>query len=301
MLLSLLLLFAVTANASYYLNQTVPLNPTVAKVDISVVYNGYYFLSDRTNFDVVVLRFQPWPPRVMPSIHVGANPNGIAVSTTTNEIYVGLDNSTLAVVDARTLKVVAMIGTGGTNRCDEMSFDPINQVVLVANPDDDVPFVSFISVTSRKVLYKVVLHDCPDGVEASAWNPSDGLMYVSAPSTTAHPGGEVKIFSAKTGQQLWNFGEDKCNSKGLDFNTRGDRLFMTCGNKDPNNCHSLVYTPQGTKVYDIPGLCGGDESDYDPATDTWFTTGSVPKQGVAIVNGTTGKLMQILPDRKSVV
>ena len=53
------------------------------------------------------------------------------------------------------MAITHTISTGGTKRADELAFDGVHHLILIANDQDTPPFVSFISTTTYTVVQKI--------------------------------------------------------------------------------------------------------------------------------------------------
>src|SRR5260370_27294976 len=58
------------------------------------------------------------------------------------QLWVGDGNSTVKVIDLMSRSTVATISTGGTNRADEITYDPMQQLMLVTNGWAAPPFAA---------------------------------------------------------------------------------------------------------------------------------------------------------------
>src|ERR1700676_4391252 len=101
------------------------------------------------------------------------------------ELWVGDAHSVVEVVDLKTRTVVADIPTLGKGRGDELAYDPLHHIVLIANDRDDPAFVTFISTKTRTVLgtlsYPQVKFGTPatvHGLEQSVWNSKTKKFYL---------------------------------------------------------------------------------------------------------------------------
>jgi len=86
-------------------------------------------------------------------------------------LWAGDGDSTVKVIDLTIDKIVATMSSGGRFRADEMSYDPTDNIVLVANDADDPPFGSLISVGNRSVLKEITFTDSTNGAEQSRYDP----------------------------------------------------------------------------------------------------------------------------------
>ena len=90
---------------------------------------------------------------VTPDCNSGG-PNGVVAIPLLNQLYVGDGDSTVKVVDLAAKAIVASISTGGKYRADELAYDPLDHIIMITNPSDDPPFVTFISADTQTVLGK---------------------------------------------------------------------------------------------------------------------------------------------------
>src|SRR5215467_9781230 len=159
--------------------------------------SGRYYLADRgtTSIDVIDTKHLQY----LYSIPLHAAGNGVvaipnphddnpADPETAGELWVGDSASNVEVIDLKTQSVVASISTRGVARADELAYDPLDHIVLIANDRETTcvmgvctggpPFVTFIDVEARLVLgailYPQVVFGNPlsnHGLEQPVWNP----------------------------------------------------------------------------------------------------------------------------------
>src|SRR6266404_392427 len=84
--------------------------------------------------------FQGTVPAVTPGCSI-SGPNGVVAVPQLNQLYVGDGDSTVKVVDLGAKAVVAIIPTGGNCRADELAYDPLDHIIMIANTDTP-PFLS---------------------------------------------------------------------------------------------------------------------------------------------------------------
>ena len=144
----------------YKLVTTIALPGGLAGFDISWVDPGSqrYYLADRTatkgtgRIDVVDTQtnkllytiptrptefgFTGTVPAVTPGCSI-SGPNGVIAIPQLNQLYVGDGDSTVKVVDLAAKAIVAIIPTGGKCRADELSYDPVDHIVVITNPADN--------------------------------------------------------------------------------------------------------------------------------------------------------------------
>jgi len=184
-----------------------------------------------------------------------SGPDGVLVIHKRNELWAGDGDSTVKVVDLATGSVVTSIPTGGDHRADELAYDPVDQVILVANDRDAVPFVTFISVETRTVLGHISYPQATAGLEQPVWDQQRHRFYMSVPATVANPNGEVDEINPKTESVTNVFPiTTPCGPAGLAL-LPGQRLMTSCG--------VVLDARTGATLATIAGV-SGDEIWYNP-------------------------------------
>lgn len=117
--------------------------------------------------------------------------------------------STVKVFNLATRSLERSISTGGNHRADELAYDPVDQIILIAN-DADVPspFVTFISAEGDPDEYHVlgkIFYDgkggrplSTGGIEQPVWDGARHRFYICIPSTMANANGEVDEIDPRT-------------------------------------------------------------------------------------------------------
>ena len=191
-------------------------------------------------------------------------------------------------------------------RADELAFDPRDNLLLVINNADPVPFGTFIKVdpatgvltppTSADRLTFDLTHsivDAQNGAEQPVWEPDTGRFYLSIPqigSTVSH-GGVVRI-NPMTKSVETIIGVDFCSPAGLTVGPRQDlfigcnMVFDTAGNvwsstgtvpADPRDV--IIDAKTGKKDptaldSNVFGVGAGDEVWYNAGDGNYYATGS---------------------------
>lgn len=223
-----------------------------------------YYLSDRGtgSIDVIDAEHDQYLysiPGFVGSVGSGkSGPDGVLTIHKENELWAGDGNSTVKVVDlsAGAAAVPFPISTGGSFRADELAYDPIDHIILIANDRDTPPFVSFISQQSRTVLQQLSYPQATAGLEQPVWNQQTHKFYMSVPATTANPNGEVDELDPKTFMITRVFPiTTACGPAGLAL-LPFQRLITSCG--------VVLDVRTGGTLATINGV-GGDE--------IWFNSG----------------------------
>src|SRR5438552_6070572 len=157
--------------------------------------SGRLFVTDRTNraidiFDAVnnvfVARVTGFVGAAgTPGVTNGPGPNGVLV-TEDNIMWVGDGNSLLQAVDLNlsSPQITHTISVGGPTdgRADELGYDPIERVVLVANNASVPPHMTFVSADTYSVLGQIKLSDA-SGLEQPWWDTQLHRFLVTVPAS----------------------------------------------------------------------------------------------------------------------
>jgi hypothetical protein len=200
-----------------------------------------------------------------------------------NQLYIGDGNSTVKVVDLAAKAVVAVIPTGGNCRADELGYDPLDHIILIANASDNPPFLTFISADSQTVLGKytyppsqAVVPPTPGGgLEQPVWSAVTQKFYITVPATATSQG-SVDVFDPITMKRENSYAIG-CSPAGLVL-TPGQHLWTSCG---------AALTVFGSQLATVGGV-GGDE--------IWYSRGDNRVYfGSAVVDADTNQVVGTLP------
>ncbi|HVC00125.1 MAG TPA: cytochrome C nitrite reductase [Candidatus Dormibacteraeota bacterium] len=267
-----------------------------------------YFLSDRTNSSVDV--FNARTDKYIGSIagfvgvkmkngkpNYGASgPDGVLVEG--DVAWAGDGDSTVKEIDLKTMKIVATIPTGGTHRCDELAYDPTNHVLACGNGDENPPFLSLISTTERKVIAKIPFANATDGIEAPAYNPADGLFYLSIPELDHNPKKNGVAVITPKGKLLKILPVENCHPAGIVFGP-GQNFLLGCtanGEKGMPPIAVVMNAKTGKLVATIPGVGGTDEVAYSAKNHQYYSAGGdAHPSALFVIDALTNKLVQTIP------
>jgi hypothetical protein len=276
---------------------------------------GMYFLADRSNkgIDVVDTKKGAWIGRITGFVgpvmkkdgtccqNDVSGPNGV-LTINGKEAWVGDGDSTVKVVDLKTMKITDTIKTGGKSRADELGYDPKNQVIAIANNADEPPFLTFISAKpGHKILGKLVMEHFSDGMEQTAYNPADGLFYTDVPELDKDKTkGGLLVTDPKTFKEVKLIPVDSCIPHGIAFGT-GGMVFLGC-NAGPARLglpakQVVVDTKAGKVVATIPDVGGSDESAANNKLGQYYgaLNGNPGGPIMIVVDAKTNKLLQKIP------
>ena len=243
-----------------------------------------YYLADRSNksvdvFDAKTDKFLGSTPGfVGVTMKNGkpdndtSGPDGVVVVG--NQIWAGDGDSTIKIIDLKTMKVVDTISTGGKTRVDEMAYDPKDQVFIGVNNAEDPPYATVISTKKgHKVIGKVTFEDATDGAEQPAYNPADGLFYVSIPEIKKDAKkSAVAVIDPKTGKLVKMLAVDNCHPNGLAFGPGGNfALGCTANGKEMPAIITIMNYKTGKVVKEVPDIGAADMVSYNPKAGQYYT------------------------------
>jgi DNA-binding beta-propeller fold protein YncE len=281
--------------------------------DISFVdpKTNRYFLADRSNkaidiFDGRENRFigraEGFVGAVMKDGRVDnahSGPNGVVTANGGTEIWAGDGDSTVKVINAKTMKIVDSISTGGKGRADEVGFDPKDQVFIVGNPADEPPFLTLISTKpGHKIIGKIVVERASDGIEQPQYYPGDGMFYVDVPELDKDKAkGALAVVDPKTAKLVKLLPVDNCVPHGLAIGP-GSMMFLGCGAGNPRlglPAQLVVFdAKQGKVAAAIAGVGGSDESSVNNKIGQYYSAlaGNPGGSILAVIDAKTNMLAQ---------
>ena len=277
--------------AGYQLLHTIALPGGLAGNDISWVdsANARYYLADRGNATAT----PAIGPRVdvidtqnsvfITSIPLTTAANGILAIPRAHELWVGLNDSSIAVIDTTTNTVSHSISTGGTARADEIAYDPEDRLILIANDRDTPPFVTFVSQATYSVLKKISYDGVSapkstGGIEQPVWDQAAGKFYITIPATATNANGEIDEIDPQTLGVTRSIPSACKGPSGLVL-IPGQRLMSACGD--------VVDIASGKVVTTVSGV-SGDEIWYNSGDQRVYFGGS---QNVYVVDGNNYALL----------
>jgi hypothetical protein len=193
--------------------------------------------------------------------------------------------STVKVLDLRTGATKAVIETGngqpgtvGAQRADELCYNPVSDVVLIANPGDG--FITFIGEDNYKVLQRIRFDGTDpnganilsNGIEQCVFNPRDGKFYLNIPNTgaaslkTPLPGVTVRISERAPFhvEKVFDFSKPPLSSTGC---TGGTGLAVGPDHQLALSCGLVIDDRTGDPV------SGGVLLSEGGADEIWYNSG----------------------------
>jgi hypothetical protein len=254
----------------------IPGNP-VASTDITWVdqLRGRAYLTDRSNFAVDIFDAvnDTYVGRVTgfvgPSGVVGTGgPNGVIV-TEDNQMWVGDGNNLVQVVDLNqdppTITHTISVGPVSDSRADELGYDPLERVILIATPGAAAPkYATFISADTFQVLGKVTFPDA-SGLEQPIWDSQLHKFLLTVPVTGGTSYIAVIDVNKMTVDKKYQLGN--CGATGLVLGP-AQRLATSCGKP-------IILNPiDGHILATIQQVNGGDQIWYNGGDGRVYVTGA---------------------------
>jgi YVTN family beta-propeller protein len=260
---------------------TIPVPGGLSSFDISWVDSdsGRYYLADRTatkgtgRIDVIdtqTLKFLYTIPQDTTGTGFVGNtgsgtksgPNGVVAVPYLNQLYVGDGDSTVKVVDLATKGIIATIPTGGTARADELAYDPLDHIIMIGNPNDNPPFLTFISTDTQKVLGTLTYLN-QSGLEQPVWDAQVRRFLISIPASGGSAGSVDRIdpISMQRTERLFI----ACSPSGLALGPL-QRVMTACGNVIDGRTGLHLAFSQGFGDQTI----SGDEIWFNPGDNRYY-------------------------------
>lgn len=275
-----------TLLGKYRLLRTLAIPGGLAGFDIAWAdsANARFYLADRGNptatppvgptVDVIDTEHDQY----LASIPLTAGANGVLAIPRAHEIWVGLSDSTVAVISSDTYAVEHVISTGGTARADELAYDPADHLILIANDRDTPPFVTFISTETNTVVKRLSYDgmsapQSTGGIEQSVWDGAVGKFYISIPATSANATGEVDEIDPQEMSVTRSF-PTTCSPAGLAL-VPGKHLITSCGD--------VLDATTGVVLETIRGVAG-DEIWYNPGDERVYFGSGTDRISVNVVD-----------------
>jgi len=252
------------------------------------------YFADRSNFgvdiidaenDVYLARITGFVGATGPN---GGGPNGLLV-TPDNKLWAGDGNSLVEVVDLglNPPRIIQSISTRGTNRADELAYDPVDRIIMIGNDRESPPYATLISVDSYSILGTVPFREAT-GLEQPVWNPQLHLFMVNVPTAR---GAEVALVDPKTMSVTATYVVgSNCGGTGLALGPF-QRMLVACGTP------FIVNAVNGSVVNNVTQVGSGDEVWYNAGDGQFYVTAAdnTGATVLGVIDGETGMWRQNIP------
>jgi DNA-binding beta-propeller fold protein YncE len=268
--------------------------------------SGLGYLADKDNKGVVVFdtKTDTYVLRIAGFVGMAksgntSGPNGIVVVNGGAEVWVSDGDSSITVIDTKSGAPKGKISTGGKARANGMAFDPNTKVVIVANSNDDPPFLGLISTEAdHKIVAKIPIPESGENLERSAYHAPSGTFYTVIPVSRADATkGLLAQTDPKRGKLVKLYEIEGCHPHSLSIVT-DQTIFMGC-----SNGHGPTPKPGGNMaIFDIAtgkvealstGLGGNGGSTINPKLGLYYH--ATTTAAVVVVDIKAKKLVQKLP------
>ncbi len=211
-------------------------------------------------------------------------PGGVLVDDL-DQLWVSDGDSTVKVTDLSSRTIVATLNTGGAKRADEIAYDPQDQLLLVTNGSEPVPFATFISVTKRAIVGKLVFADASGGLEAPVFDAQTHLFYLSVPANKRYPGGAVAVVDPLTQQLVREYPLPACDPSGVALDPATQELLLGCSGHPV-----IISATTGQVVATVLQTSGCDEVWYNRGDRRFYLAAFTNPAGpvLSVVDAATG-------------
>jgi hypothetical protein len=300
---------------TYSVGHTITWSPkTPSSVDQSTIYNGTYYLSDRTNAGVHVVNLSTNAQTTLITGFVTnlvngivssaiSGPNGLVILPDRNEMYVGDGDGTIKVINLFTNAIVANISTGSKKRADEFSYDPSTGTIVVTHPNDATPYVSIINAAKRAVTGKVLFPNATE-IEQPVYNSVSKQFYVSVPSNPTNPGGEIAVLNLSNNTISKTYPIPQCVPAGIVLGAT-NRLFIGCSKSQITDygyaASYIMDMSTGNLVSNISGVAGVDQVAHSASTGYFYASAyqDSPKPILAVISSNGTLVQKITTDNST--
>ena len=267
-----------------------------------------YYLGDRSNkgIDIVDTKTNKYVgrapgfvgPVLKPDGKVNSNKSGPdGVLAVGDQLWGGDGDSTIKVIDLKSMKITDTIKTGGSTRLDEMAYDPKNMIFIGANNAEEPPFATLVDMKSKKIIAKVPVNNATDGAEQPDYNAADGMFYLAIPELNKDPKkGGVAVIEPKTGKIVKMLNVESCHPNGLAFGP-DQNFVLGCSAKGAEGMPPVIVVmnaKSGKEVARIADIGGADMVAYSKKNNQYYIGGSnMPGGGaLGVIDAKTNKLVQ---------
>jgi hypothetical protein len=215
--------------------------------------SGLGYLADKDNKGVVVFdtKTDKYVDRIggfvgMTKDGNTSGPNGVGVVN--GEVWVSDGDSSITVIDPKSGKPKGKISTGGTARANAMAYDPNSKVAIVANSNDEPPYLNLISAEAGyKIIAKIPVPQSGENIERSAYHAASGTFFTVIPVQRADKTkGLIAQTDPKSGKLVKLIEIERCHPHSLSI-VSDQTIFMGC-----STAHGPIPKPGGDlAIFDI--------------------------------------------------
>ena len=262
----------------------------ISSFDISFVdpVISTYVLADRTNksIDVINTQTNTLVKQLFANFagNTGNNntsgPDGVMIIDHT-QVWAGDSPSLLKIIDLNSGALLNTISTGGQFRVDEMCFDPVHRIAMMANNADTPPFATFVSANPGNAILKKINFDgsngtpnATNGIEQCQWSPQIqkfiiAVPEINGPGNNTQPGG-VSVIDPISLSVDTTFIVTTPSCRGPQGTAIGPNFELAL-NCNATHTSVIIDVRNGNLIAALPnGTGGGDMVWYNPGDNRYF-------------------------------
>jgi hypothetical protein len=247
--------------------------------------SGLGYLADKDNKGVVVFdtKADKYVSRIggfvgMTKDGNASGPNGVAIVN--GEVWVSDGDSSITVIDAKAGTPKAKIATGGKARANAMAYDPNTKTVIVANSNDEPPYLNLISAEGdHRIVAKIPVPESGENIERSAYHAPSGMFYTVIPVQRADKAkGLLAQTDPKTGKLVKLYDIEHCHPHSLAI-VSDQTIFLGCSTAHGPNPKAggdlAIFDIASGKIEAITvGLGGNGGSSFNPKLGRYYHAAS---------------------------
>jgi hypothetical protein len=285
--------------------------PNTSSFDIGWVENssGKYFLADRTNnaVDLIDAKTDSFTGYIGKGVFQGntgsrtsSGPNGV-LTDKAGLVWAGDGNSTIKVLNPTPGTTdIASLGTGGTKRADELSYDSKDGIILIANDFEN--FLTFVNVANKSIAGHFYYADNTigqtatvagtstpgGGIEQSVWDPDTGLFYQALPANSP-TNGRIDVFDPVSEKLVNSISVPGCTNGPTGLALNDNKFLGAC-----DNGAAVIQLRAGRVQKIVPDVGGADEVWFNPGDNNFYLGISGPPAKLGVVDGDNHKVVAVL-------
>ncbi len=157
--------------------------------------------------------------------------------------------------------------------------------MVVNNPDDPIPFVTFISVLAgHRILGKLEFPRATASLEHAVWSAKTGLYYLTIPELDSnHAKGGLAVIDPRRRTVLRMIPVDQCGPNAVALGPN-EQLLIGCraagrGNDYGFPPRTFVMNLLTEKVEPIAAVNGSDQAWYNPGDNRYYLSALASRSG----------------------
>lgn len=228
----------------------------------------------------------------------GVRGSGVTTADNGKQAWLGNGGGTIQVVDIDAGKLIEAIPAGANEGGgDELTYDPKDDVIAAALPDNNPPTLILIDAKTRKITARVPVPEATDGLEQTVYSPADGMFWTDVPEMDHQKtNGGMMETDPKTGKRIGIVPLPNCRPHGNALGM-GPELFIGCNfgtASDGMPPQQVIFNVKTAKAIYVPGAGGTDETAADNKLGLYYSA-AAGMNILAVFDAKTHKLIQSIP------